>query len=482
MNLWHKVFLCTFILFEILFNASSFYLIEHNFNQNLKNEVERGLSEQQLIQAQLQTDWAYVSSLNLQLDMTSNSQNFLKNNTQKYTRYFDGSQVFIEILDDQENRVFSNFSVEFNENKAELDGLSPGERQYLIRDIGSQSYLFIGANMLLDNATYKLSYIRDISAVYNEKASQIGLFYKMNIAITVILAFGLYALIWFLTRSIRSLNKSAQTIAGGDYSQRVTVLSKDEIGVLAQSFNQMAEAVENNIDALEQTAKNRQDFINFLTHELKTPLTSIIGYADFLRTAKYNETVFFKSLNYIYSEGKRLESLSFKLMDLVLVGSKTPDMCYEDVVAVCADIKQAIKPQLEKAGVRLYIKVAPQMLLIERDLFMLLCTNLLDNAIKASQPGGCIYLSGYIAKDITTDTPYTLEIRDEGIGIAKADLPKIFEPFVVVDKARSKASHGAGLGLAICAEIVKLHEAQIDITSQLGKGTTVKIAFPKLYN
>lgn len=298
----------------------------------------------------------------------------------------------------------------------------------------------------------------------------------MNIAITVILASGLYVLIWFLTRSIRSLNKSAQTIAGGDYTQRVTVLSKDEIGVLAQSFNQMAQAVESNVEALELTAKNRQDFINFLTHELKTPLTSIIGYAEFLRTTKYNEEVFIKSLTYIYSEGKRLESLSFKLMDLVLVGSKTPDMHYEAVLAVCADIEQAIKPQLEKYGVGLQIEVTPQLLFIERDLFMLLCTNLLDNAIKASQPGGRIYLSGYTAEDIQ----YVLEIRDEGVGIAEEDIPKIFEPFFVVDRALTKANHGAGLGLAICAEIVRLHEGRIEIVSQLGKGTTVRIAFPKL--
>ena len=170
MNLWHKVFLCTFILFEILFNASSFYLIEHNFNQNLKNEVERGLSEQLIVQSQLQTDWSYVSSLNEQLGTTDTSQNFLKNNTQKYTQYFDGSQVFVEILDDQDKGVFSNFTVIFNGERAELNGLTTGGRQYIIRDIGSKTYLFVSGSMTLDNAAYKLSYIRDISGVYSEES------------------------------------------------------------------------------------------------------------------------------------------------------------------------------------------------------------------------------------------------------------------------------------------------------------------------
>lgn len=82
----------------------------------------------------------------------------------------------------------------------------------------------------------------------------------------------------------------------------------------------------------------------------------------------------------------------------------------------------------------------------------------------------------------TADLKYALEVRDEGIGIAEEDIPKIFEPFFVVDKARTKANHGAGLGLAICAEIVRLYEGRIEIVSQLGRGTTVQIAFPKSYN
>jgi signal transduction histidine kinase len=132
----------------------------------------------------------------------------------------------------------------------------------------------------------------------------------MNFIITLILAFGLYLVIWYLTRSVRSLTKTARIIADGNYSQRVSVLSNDEIGVLAQNFNRMAEAVEGKIDELAATARNRQNFIHYLTHELKTPLTSIIGYADFLRPTKYDEEVYFKSLSYIYTEGKRLESLS----------------------------------------------------------------------------------------------------------------------------------------------------------------------------
>ncbi len=478
MKLWHKVFLCTFVLFELLFNVSSFYLIEHNFNQNQQREIELGCAEQLIVVSQIWADWAYINFSNRQLNISSNAQDFLKNNSEKYTRYFDDNQVFIEILDSQSNTVFSNFNGNITGARSELNGLTTGGRQYIIRDVGEKTYLFVTGILTLDNMDFKVSYIRDISGVYSDKSAQISLFLKMNIAITIILAAGLYALIWFLTRSVRSLNKSAQIIAGGDYTQRVNVLSNDEIGVLARSFNQMAEAVESKVDELEITAKKRQNFIDCLTHELKTPLTSIIGYAEFLRTAKYNEEVFFKALTYIYTEGKRLESLSFKLMDLILVGKEKPEFKLEDVLALCSDIEEAMKPQLEKFDIDLCVDIEPHNIFIERDLFTLLCTNLLDNAIKASKSGGRIYLRGYVLKE----TNYAVEVEDEGIGIPEQDIPKIFEPFFVVDKVRTKSNHGAGLGLAICAEIIKLHEGQIEIISHMNEGTKVRIIFPKLYN
>jgi signal transduction histidine kinase len=472
MKLWHKVFLGTFLLFELLFNASSFYLIEHHFNQNLKNEVDRGLSEQLIIVAQITSDWSYISAPDRQLTMSGGAGDFLKNNGAKYIRYLD--RVSLEILDGHSSAVFSSFMGAVPGDRAELAGLQGGSRQYVVRDGGGKTYLFVSGIMTLDGADYKLTYIRDITGVYTDKASQVSLFFKLNAVITVLLAAGLYALVLFLTRSVRSMAKSAQTIAGGDYSQRVEVLSGDEIGELARSFNRMADAVESKVDELEVTAKSRQRFIECLTHELKTPLTSIIGYAEFLRGAKYNEEVFFKALTYIYTEGKRLESLSFKLMDLILAGRKKPEKTCEDVAALCLEIQETVRPRLETSGVTLSASLGRQTLSVERELFTLLCTNLIDNAIKASKPGGTIFLRGG-----AEEAGYVLEIEDEGIGISDADIPRVFEPFFVADKARSKAHHSAGLGLAICAEIVRLHEGSIQISSRLKVGTVVRIVFPK---
>lgn len=477
MKLWQKVFIGTFCLFEVLFNASSFYLIESSFNRNLRADIDRSLSDELIVQTQIQSDWTYIST-NKQLLQSGTVQDFLKSNALKYTRYFNDSQVFLNIYDSDGKIVYEGFPGTISGARPELGSLPDSSRQYIIRDIGAHIYIFVYGRLPLTGTNLTLAYIRDISGVYDDKASQISLFFKINVAITIVLAGGLYALIWFITRSIRSLNVSARTIAGGDYSQRVPVLSHDEIGVLAESFNQMAEAVEGKVEELERTAEDRQMFINALTHELKTPLTAIIGYADFLLTSKYSEEVYFKALNYIYSEGKRLESLSFKLLDLILVGNRTPDMTEEDIAALCLEMEDAMRPQLETRQLLLRVEAEPYQMTLERDLIKLLFTNLIDNAIKASECGGIIALRGYV----TEAAGYTVEVEDQGIGIPEENIARIFEPFFVVDKARSKESHSAGLGLSICAGIVRLHKGLIDVISRPGEGTTVKITFPRLYN
>jgi signal transduction histidine kinase len=477
MKLWHKVFLCTFLLFEVLFNGASFYLIEHNFNRNLKAEIDRGLTERRAIASQMQSDWSYVLSLSNNFGVkTDDSIQLIRNNSQKYIRTFDNDRVFLEISDSAQIEVFNNFNRRINGKRPELDAPSSDRPVYILRDIGKQTYLFVTGKLMLGGTGFTMSYIRDISGVYSDKSAQFRLFFQINIIITFILGVGLYWVIRYLTRSIRSLTQSAQTVARGLYSQRVRVHSDDEIGILAQNFNRMADAVEEKVIELEVTAMQRQKFIDVLTHELRTPLTSIIGYADLLRTTKYNEEVFFKAMNYIYSEGRRLESLSFKLMDLILIGNEMPKLKQQDIMPLCLDVEEALQPRLERLKLTLVLSIEPYRLFTEKDLFMLLCTNLLDNAIKASRDGGRIYLRGYLVDH----NYYAIEVEDEGIGIPEQDVPKVFEPFFMVDKARTRSQHGAGLGLAICSEIVKLHEGRIEITSREEVGTQVKILFPHI--
>lgn len=473
MKLWMKVFLCTFFLFEIVFNAASLYFIQYNFSQNLNREIERGLSEQHLIYSGLQSNSAYINhTLGFSQSVV---HDFLRVTFKDYTNYFGNKGVYIELLDSSDNPVYTSFDKPFSGPRKELATLPAGRRNYIIRDIGDQAYLFVTSQLPQEDSAFKLTYIREISEVYAEKTRQINLFIRLNLITTVVLASGLYLLSQYLTRSIGTLTRSASVIAEGDYTQRATVATKDEVGILARSFNRMAAAVEEKVDELQKTVENKQHFIESFTHELKTPLTSIIGYADLLRSAKYDEELFFNSLNYLYSEGKRLESLSFKLMDLILLRPEHLALLPQNIREVCRKAEQAIQPQLERAGISLLSAVQPCRIPVEKDLFIVLCTNLIDNAIKASPEKGRIHLRGYL----NAEQQFVLEVEDEGSGISEQDIANVFEPFFRVDKSRSRTHGGAGLGLAICSEIAVLHQARIEISSALGKGTLVTVTFPE---
>jgi signal transduction histidine kinase len=470
MKLWQKIFICNFILFQLVFNICIPLLIQYTFNQNLKKEIDRGLTEQLILNTSLQANSQFASdAFEFSQDMLTS---FLKMTFQKNTQYFDEKGVFIEVLDESNRPIYSNFSLKYSKKRPELDAPS-NTRKYIIRDIGKQSFLFVTNSLKLKEQYFKFTYIRDISSVYNDRKGQYNLFLKLNIVIALILAASLYALARYFTYPISILSGSTQSIASGDFSERVNIKAKDEVGMLAVNFNQMAEAVEDKIKELEKNAELKQHFIESFTHELKTPLTSIIGYADFLRTTKYNEEIYYESLDYIYNEGKRLEALSFKLMDLILLKKQEFKLKREDLFVICNETAEILKPRLYRKNLSLKLDLEHIVALVDKDLFKSLLINLLDNAIKASKDGCSIYLCLKKQKDKTV-----IQVKDKGIGISKKDMERIFDPFFMVDKARSRLNGGAGIGLAICAEIVNLHNGQISVNSEVGIGSIFEVSLP----
>lgn len=473
MRLWQKIFLCSFLLFELVFNATILYLIQVNFNSNLEKEIDRGLSDHFVIFSGLKTNGTFFKDkFGYSNEIVTD---FLKIAVRDYTQYFENKGVFIEVLDKNNQQVYSSFNLNYGIQREELKVPLSENRKYVIRDIGKNSYLFVINQLNIEDQSFKLTYIRDISDVYYSRSMLFNAFIKLNIFVFIFLAAGLYFLLWHITSPVRQLTESARSIASGDYSKRAGIKSHDEIGVLAAAFDQMAASVESKVEELKRNAETKQSFIQYLTHELKTPLTSIIGYADLLQTTKYNEEQFHKGLNYIYKEGKRLERLSFKLMDLILLEKKEAGMKNTDLSILCCEVLETMKPRLESKSIRIVPEIHPDKAMVECDLFKVLITNLIDNAINASENGSCIYLRTYIGPEENI----VIEIEDKGAGIPEKDIDRVFEPFFSVNRSRSESRRGTGLGLALCAEIVKLHHGKIEISSRINERTKVKITFPK---
>lgn len=228
--------------------------------------------------------------------------------------------------------------------------------------------------------------------------------------------------------------------------------------------------LERSIENLENVASRREEFIGSFAHELKTPLTAIIGYADMLRSKDMNPKSRFTAAGYIFSEGKRLEALSLKLMDIIVAGHRDFELRRYEVGYFIRSVAAVTVPSLSSEGITLDMRWEPGYIEVEPDLFKTLVINLVDNARKASRKNSVIELYGKVENG-----GYALYVRDHGRGMPKEELSKITEPFYMIDKSRSRAQNGAGLGLALCQRIAELHVTKLEYESEEGRGTTVRV-------
>ena len=234
---------------------------------------------------------------------------------------------------------------------------------------------------------------------------------------------------------------------------------------MTQDFNRMAEALEQSFDKLEGEVQAREDFVGAFAHELKTPLTSIIGYADMLRSRKLDEEKSILSANYIYTEGKRLETMSLRLLDIIVTKREGAKLQTVPVDSLTEYLRSMFLPN---DSMELQFDYEQAYILADSGLIQTVLVNLLDNAFKASEPGSRIEVHGR-----SEEKGYRFTVRDYGIGIPAEELSKITQAFYMVDKSRSRSHNGAGLGLALCAQILALHDSRLEIGSAPGEGTSV---------
>lgn len=279
----------------------------------------------------------------------------------------------------------------------------------------------------------------------------------------------------WLTRPLKRLSRTAVLLGQGDFSCRTPISSSTpEMFALSCSFNYMAEQVQQHIQQLQDEARKRDDFVANFTHELKTPLTSIIGYADLMRSFELEPSQRREYSDFIYREGSRLETLSLHLMDLIVLNHWEPPCSAISTQSIFEGTRQALLPLMEKENVRLMIHAESAMVLADAHLVQTMLYNLADNARKA--------MNGTIKEIEIRGTNkgdrYYIMVTDTGCGIDENQIDRITEPFYMVDKSRARSQGGAGLGLALCQRITCLHGSRLHIVSQVGKGTSVSFTLP----
>ncbi len=268
---------------------------------------------------------------------------------------------------------------------------------------------------------------------------------------------------------LQELNDSARAVADGMYDKRLEILSRDEIGQLGENFNKMAEAIETRTHSLEESEQKKTLLMGNLTHELKTPMTAISGYAKTLLTVKLDDEDREEALLYIYEACGRLERLSKKMMKLLaLEGDAELDIKEVPVKRLFDVAAKSCEMMLQEKNVTLECYEQGEVFHVDEDLMTDVLINLVDNAVKASKAGDRVIMRAEAG---------IIHVQDFGVGIPEEEKDKILEPFYMIDKSRSRKNGGAGLGLALTVLIVRQHHARLLIESEVGKGTDMILQF-----
>lgn len=269
-----------------------------------------------------------------------------------------------------------------------------------------------------------------------------------------------------ISKPIREINIAARDIASGNFSHRVDVSSKDEIGQLASSFNFMA-------DSIEENEKMRSSFVSDVSHELRTPMTSITGFVEGILDGTVPEDKRDYYLNIVLEESVRLTKLVNDLLDMSKMSSNEyklniSEFDINELIRICII---GLSNKLEEKNLSLNIDFGndTQKVIADRDAIMRVVINLLDNAIKFSYSNTTIGI-----KTWTDKNKVNIKIGNFGAGIDSADLSNVFKRFYKTDKSRNNKS-GAGLGLSFVKNILTLHKQSIWVQSNDAKeGSDVK--------
>jgi signal transduction histidine kinase len=273
----------------------------------------------------------------------------------------------------------------------------------------------------------------------------------------------------------QKLAKAVGSITSGVYPEPIYLHTNDEADDLAAGFNEMSEH-------LREVDRNHRDFIANVSHELKTPITNVRSYAETLVDVgeDIDTATRERFLNVVLNESDRMSKMVSDLLILTKMDAGDVDMDFRtfDFTESVKSVFDASSLDAAKRGLKMTLSLGkrPQNINGDPDRIGQVITNIVSNAVRYTPEGGSISIT------VTTDdrkNQVSALIKDTGIGIPKDEIPKLFERFYRVDKARSRAKGGSGLGLSIAHEIVEKHNGFIDIKSELNEGTAVTVVLPK---
>ncbi|WP_343210562.1 HAMP domain-containing sensor histidine kinase [Anaerolentibacter hominis] len=457
-----KLTLCMTLLISVVFTCGGMLLISRNFSHARDNALNQSSSQHMLQSYALESNM--LGYLMVGNEFTTERLVQYMEDLSGYSSERGQTAALCSVSAD----YIYNTLPEISEADLALLQNEAGEN-YLIRQVSASYYMLLSSPLKIGTNQFYFITAHDITSVFEERDRQLKEFLLLDSLIILISAVAVGILSRLLTKPIEKLTGISMQIAGGAYQERTGFTGRDEIGQLGRNFDQMADAIEQQILLLRESLQQRDDFVSSFSHELKTPMTAILGYSDILRTAVSDPNKQYQYADKIFRESKRLNILSRKLLDLM-------ELSDEQVVFTGIDMPRFLERMSHRAAelirpVTLNITAEPAMVTGDPALLECLITNLITNASKAGPKDGTVSISGEHFR-----SRYVIQVIDTGCGISKEDLARITEPFYMVDKSRARAAGGSGLGLFLSQKIAGLHDTELSFASRPGEGTTVSFS------
>lgn len=392
-----------------------------------------------------------------------------------------------------------NLTIKLWKNKKQIYPKGSGEIPYAVEEGHArieisgkkQQKNLIAAGELTGLSDSYLLYIEYPLEELNTTWGQLNRIYIfISLGISVVLTIVLSVFLAFLLRPLKTLTEQVTDIRQGNYESRVQIGGRDELAGLGENINVMAETIADNINRLNEDNRKKEQLVDNLAHEMKSPLTSIYGFAEYLMKGRIEPEEAIECYSFIMEESQRMKDMCYALMDLSemrhkeiefekffadsfvrqmreMTDRRQSSLTGQDDVVIDWDCKNVL-------GAKLYGNA---------ELLGMLVWNLISNAIHACRQRDRENLSSLTGPDVMvsmeklSDNGHTFSIRvkDRGIGMPEEETLHITEPFYRVDKGRSRERGGNGLGLALCQQIVLLHQGRMVVQSEKGCGTEITV-------
>ncbi|MEG2436344.1 MAG: HAMP domain-containing sensor histidine kinase [Ruthenibacterium sp.] len=454
-----KMALSMVALLGVLLAIGGYFMVEQNFKTALQTAVRQNIDAQEKQKYTLQ----------LSLLSTSAAENQTRDNRMKAAAdalaEASATTQGTAVLTKGYAAVSNHLSGDIPKSQ-QLAAIRAGEENTIFYRTNDKNYQMMASRLAVENAQYWLVSAFEITSLYTARAAQLVLFYKLYAVLMGAAALLSTLVSRVLTRPLQKLSDASSRIAAGAYEERIDSKRGDEIGDLSRHFDAMAAAVEEKVRSLELSVQQREDFVGAFTHELKTPMTAMLGYAALLKQNGGTPQMREKAICYIHSETKRLENLSQKLLAMLQLSEENIVLAPVFLSEIFEKTQESLQTPEEISVV--FPETHGEKVLADSDLLVDLLYNLVQNAIHAKPKDGKVTLRYEVGQ-----AGVTLFVADAGKGMSAAQLSRVTEAFYRVDKSRASAENGTGLGLALCAKIAALHGTALHFESAENVGTTV---------